>query len=243
MNILEAANLPEQFGLALLLLSLALLIGSYLDDLNFGFFRIPWLSRSRKKKLKIIGPILFLAALVVHFPLLPQSKTGPPKDVNAPGWITANWTGSNAERAETVPSAVVLAMKKTFETDPIRAAVNCVIELGTSVRKERLDNNKLQFLNACHFILSEHHGTEYAGDVDNLASCFFAVAEYRLEHGVFDPLSEDNFGNDTTRSCVDEATSWEEGANSVSVVSKRLREVSRMLASNEANAQLCSEVI
>jgi len=63
-SLLKLLGLPSEFGLALLILSLILLLAPYFAGHDFGVFKIPPFKYVVKKKLKIIGPILFILILI-----------------------------------------------------------------------------------------------------------------------------------------------------------------------------------
>jgi len=233
MSILEFANIPSQFGLTILLFSLVLLAAPYFAGHDFGFLKVPKFQPSLKSKLKIFGPVLMISAILAHAPLLSKTnpdfnlddKNGSPNNVS--GWFTARWSKAGSNNAVTVPVAVVRDMKQKFNSDPKRAIVNCIFRLAKLVAKEQLDDHEHQFLNACYAALGDSRGKDYGAEAEFIATCFFAVAEYRFEHGLFDPFSDDNYGNDTTVSCVSDATSYEDNARRV-VLSDVLSSILRL---------------
>ena len=70
MSILNYLSLPTDFGKILLLFSLILSISPFLNGADFGIFRIPAFPPRVNDKLKIIGPIMLIIAIVLHVPFL-----------------------------------------------------------------------------------------------------------------------------------------------------------------------------
>jgi len=75
MNILDVLRIPPEFGLILLTLSLILFLSPYFSGVDFGVIKIPKLNSKTKKRLKIIGPILFVSAVSLFVPFWPQPDT------------------------------------------------------------------------------------------------------------------------------------------------------------------------
>jgi hypothetical protein len=76
LTVLSYLNVPEQFGVTLLLLALVLLLSPYLAGTDFGVIKIPEFKPTAKRALRVIGPVAMLAALLLHFPLVPKEETG-----------------------------------------------------------------------------------------------------------------------------------------------------------------------
>ena len=72
---LSYLGLPEQFGVALLLLALVLLLSPYLADTDLGVIKIPEFNPIVKRRLRILGPIAMVAAVLLHVPLVPKEET------------------------------------------------------------------------------------------------------------------------------------------------------------------------
>ena len=79
MNVLDMFRIPPEFGLTLLTLSLILILSPYFSGVDFGVIKIPKLNSKTKKRLIIIGPILFISAVSLFIPYwsqpLPQPDT------------------------------------------------------------------------------------------------------------------------------------------------------------------------
>ena len=63
--------LPDNFGYALLILGLALLLAPYFRGSDFGVVKVPEFEASTRTALRIIGPVAMLGAVLVHVDLLP----------------------------------------------------------------------------------------------------------------------------------------------------------------------------
>lgn len=68
-SIIKLIGLPESFAVVLLTFSFILLLAPYFSGADFGLFKVPQFTDGGRKKLKIIGPIIFLV-LVMLFPSL-----------------------------------------------------------------------------------------------------------------------------------------------------------------------------
>ena len=80
MNIRDYLGVGTTVGGAFLGIGLLLLLAPYLPGLELGPIKIPQFSKAVRARLKWIGPLTFLVALVVHIPLLDQygATTGNP---------------------------------------------------------------------------------------------------------------------------------------------------------------------
>ena len=78
-SVLARLGLPQEFGLTLLLLGLALLLAPWVSGVDFGFLKIPTFPDGTRRVLRIAGPVAFLLALFMHIPFLivppPRSNT------------------------------------------------------------------------------------------------------------------------------------------------------------------------
>jgi hypothetical protein len=71
-SIIKLLGLPETFAVVLLTFSFILALAPYFSGADFGLFKIPQFTDSARKKLKIIGPIIFLVLVILFVPLIPQ---------------------------------------------------------------------------------------------------------------------------------------------------------------------------
>ncbi len=69
-SLISRTGLPDSFGLTILLISLILALGPWLGGADFGLFKVPAFSDNARLKLRVIGPLLLVIAVVVHLPLL-----------------------------------------------------------------------------------------------------------------------------------------------------------------------------
>lgn len=87
-SIIKLLGLPETFAVVLLTFSFILLLAPYFSGADFGLFKIPQFTDSARKKLKIIGPIVFLALVMLFVPMIrvPKSNDSVPSgNTNKPG--------------------------------------------------------------------------------------------------------------------------------------------------------------
>jgi len=88
---LSALNLPKEFGAALLILSLGLLVMPYLSGatlrfklagIELGLPKMPELKGSVRRRVQFIGPICVVTAIAIHAPLLPVggATSSPPRE-------------------------------------------------------------------------------------------------------------------------------------------------------------------
>lgn len=71
-SIIELLGLPETFAVVLLTFSFILALAPYFSGADFGLFKIPQFTDSAQKKLKLIGPIIFLALISLFVPMIPK---------------------------------------------------------------------------------------------------------------------------------------------------------------------------
>jgi hypothetical protein len=93
-SIIKVIGLPESFAVVLLTFSFILLLAPYFSGADFGLFKVPQFTDGARKKLKIIGPVIFLV-LVMLFPHLIASRA-PAVSSNA------NRNGANDNRNESL---------------------------------------------------------------------------------------------------------------------------------------------
>jgi uncharacterized membrane protein YhdT len=71
-SIIKLLGLPETFAVVLLTFCLILLLAPYFSGADFGLFKIPQFTDFAKKKLKIIGPIVFAVLVILFVPVITQ---------------------------------------------------------------------------------------------------------------------------------------------------------------------------
>lgn len=79
---IKLVGLPETFAVVLLTFSFVLLLAPYFSGADFGLFKIPQFTDQARKKLKIIGPLLFLASGLLFAPLIPRAAPTTPVSGN-----------------------------------------------------------------------------------------------------------------------------------------------------------------
>jgi hypothetical protein len=72
-SLLDWLGLPENFGYALLIVGLALLLAPYLRGGDFGIVKVPDFEPGVRSALRVVGPIVMLIAVIVHVDLLPSA--------------------------------------------------------------------------------------------------------------------------------------------------------------------------
>ena len=70
-SVLDRLNLPNNFGYAILLVSLALLLAPYLRGSDFGLLKVPDFQPKVRRLLVAIGPVAMIGAILIHVQLLP----------------------------------------------------------------------------------------------------------------------------------------------------------------------------
>jgi hypothetical protein len=78
-SLLSSIGLPGEFGVALLLLALVLLLAPYFAGHDFGVVKIPAFSDIAQRRLRVLGPLAMLVALALHIPMI--KPEGKPPDV------------------------------------------------------------------------------------------------------------------------------------------------------------------
>lgn len=81
-SIIKLLGLPDTFAVVLLTFSFILALAPYFSGADFGLFKIPQFTDSARKKLKVIGPLLFLAIGMLFIPMIPQGVSRNSNNVN-----------------------------------------------------------------------------------------------------------------------------------------------------------------
>lgn len=68
-SLFRVLGFPDSFGAVLLVLALILLLSPYFSGSDFGIFKIPAISESGKKSMKVLGPIVFLLCALSFVPV------------------------------------------------------------------------------------------------------------------------------------------------------------------------------
>lgn len=79
-SIATALGIPDGFGAILLAIPLVLCIAAFFAPLaghDFGLIRVPDLSPEARRKLRVVGPVAFLCAVLIYVPILPLSRLSP----------------------------------------------------------------------------------------------------------------------------------------------------------------------
>lgn len=71
-GLLRALGLPDQFGQILLLAGLVLCLAPYVHGVDFGAFKIPSFEPAVRSRLKVLGPVWLLLAVLAHVPTFPR---------------------------------------------------------------------------------------------------------------------------------------------------------------------------
>lgn len=75
-SIIKLTGLPDIFVGLLLILSLIFVLAPYFPGKDFGPIKIPMFTPSAQKRLKIIGPIIFLGLVTLFLPLINPHSSG-----------------------------------------------------------------------------------------------------------------------------------------------------------------------
>lgn len=76
-GILKTLGLPEAFGQTLLVIGLILIAAPYVSGVDLGLLQVPSFDPNLRTRPRWIGPIFFVAALVIHFPIVKQRSAIP----------------------------------------------------------------------------------------------------------------------------------------------------------------------
>jgi ubiquinone/menaquinone biosynthesis C-methylase UbiE len=79
----ELINLPTQFGVTLLIVSLILFIGPYFEGSDFGVFKVPVFRDGTKSFLKYFGPVFFALTLLSFVRFWEPGKAKKKKEVGS----------------------------------------------------------------------------------------------------------------------------------------------------------------
>ena len=72
-SLFKLSELPDSFGVVILVFSFILLLAPYFSGADFGIFRVPIFTPLAKTWLKIIGPVLFGVCVISFLPIIPTN--------------------------------------------------------------------------------------------------------------------------------------------------------------------------
>ena len=81
-SIIKILGLPEAFTAVLLIIGLILSLAPYFSGADFGLFKIPQFTDTARKKLKIIGPVIFLLLVTLFIPMIHLRAITPSDNAN-----------------------------------------------------------------------------------------------------------------------------------------------------------------
>jgi hypothetical protein len=81
-SLFKVSGLPDSFGAILLIFAFILLLSPYFSGGDFGVFKIPAISQSAKKWLKVMGPIAFILCALSFLPVFPVITTTSTNNAN-----------------------------------------------------------------------------------------------------------------------------------------------------------------
>lgn len=147
-SLFHMIGLPEAFGNVLLLLSFALLISPYFSGTDFGAFKVPSFTPVRNKKLKRIGPVIFVVCVFLFIPIwrTGQSETRPPS-VHKPSEQKSKVPGSSPVTNRSSPAidrpkgdGVSVVILSPSEDDPIIVKAKETLMIRGELRKVRQES-------------------------------------------------------------------------------------------------------
>lgn len=77
-SVIHRLGLPPEFGLVLLVLSLALAVAPYLANSDFGILKVPSFVPRTRKRLRVVGLVALLVAMGLHVPILRSQPQAAP---------------------------------------------------------------------------------------------------------------------------------------------------------------------
>ena len=89
-SIIKLSGLPEPFAIVLLTFSFILFLAPYFSGADFGLFKIPQFTDPARKKLKIIGPVIFVLLVALFIPMIPNQSDKEGKQTNSNSSRTKN---------------------------------------------------------------------------------------------------------------------------------------------------------
>jgi hypothetical protein len=75
-------GIPNTIGVTVTLLMLALALSPYMADKDLGFLKVPAFSQSAAHTLKLLGPVLLAASLLLFFPYW-ETRIGSPRSASS----------------------------------------------------------------------------------------------------------------------------------------------------------------
>lgn len=81
-SVIKILGLPEAFTAVLLIIGLILSLAPYSSGADFGLFKIPQFTDSARKKLKVIGPVIFLLLVTLFIPMIRLRALTPSDNAN-----------------------------------------------------------------------------------------------------------------------------------------------------------------
>ena len=144
MSILEAAGLPEQFGLLVLSIGVVLLLSPYLSGSDLGVIKIPTLPDNAKRSLKIVGPLTLAVAIGVHLRILETEidEPEPPPETSTQETDGPEEFSGEPPTTSATPCVVSGTVFDLNTNNPISAlSIGVLSDNGESTRPVPLDRN------------------------------------------------------------------------------------------------------
>lgn len=157
-NLVEFWGLPPEFGVAILLVSFALLLSPYFGGVDFGILKIPDLPLSARKWLYIVGPLFFAASIAAHVPLienqpLPQTETEPlrgkeaepPDDNSTDVNMLGLWQCEQNDGSYTTNMTITNQINNTFKGKEKVIAGPCCIGVISDIYNGTIQDSNIRF--------------------------------------------------------------------------------------------------
>jgi tetratricopeptide (TPR) repeat protein/uncharacterized membrane protein YhdT len=157
-SIIKLLGLPETFAVVLLTFSFILTLAPYFSGADFGLFKIPRFTDFARKKLKLIGPIVFLVLVTLFVHMIPQRVS-----INS---NNANRSDNNNNRSDANPNTITILVANFRGPDPQNYLVTDKIIQGLRAATGAYSDISIQPLEET---ITEQRGgrsgSEYARDV------------------------------------------------------------------------------
>ncbi len=172
-SLFKLSELPEPFGITVLILLLIFALAPYFSGADFGIFKIPVFTEQAKKWLKIIGPILLIACITIFLPLIRviDSNKGnsgvtpatSPSTTPAPPPINSETPRSDSEAnsGDLTGSASSIIPRSKYSIPASKRRINEVIihELDAKNLSEAIETLKMKRIRFAYHYLIGRDGT------------------------------------------------------------------------------------
>lgn len=128
-------ELPNDFGVVLLILTLILALVPYLSGKDFGIFKVPPFSIRARRVLLVVGPVAFASVIFLFVPLFKVDPLAAPRKVRKVLHVVQSFTDFQADTASVEEAERILryARLRNISVSSGRAYATAQIDLEWTI--------------------------------------------------------------------------------------------------------------